>query len=393
MTRKTSKRRSSNLSNRLRRLGKRVIGRKATRIIEQKGNKVIKNVVTAAQPMLRKYTGSVKLGMCASKYLLACADPFDPRARACCIPVPPATSTYKGTITGTTSVVVGTAGWGFVAFTPNPTSNCTQMFITGAAFSGTSIVPLSAVNTTNTGVSSVLLSSVANAGNFIDTTNNYSKNGFRIVSVGARITYTGTELNLGGVYYAIGGTNRINISGASASDLANLSETVVRPITRKPFNLIISNANESECDTTPEAVELRNVGVGSAPLYPYSTNGEIRSTFQATTYYTSATAQGYVGAPVSAILINSTAGNSFTLQFILHYEAAGPSFANMATPNEIDISGATAVMSALAGIGQRQNAYPGVDNYSLLMNGLKETAIKAAPMVLPATARALAAML
>jgi len=391
MTRKTSKRRSSNLSNRLRRLGRRVIGRKATRIIETRGRKTIKSITNSADQYLKKYTGTVKLGLCASKYLLACADPFDPAARGACIPMPPAIATYKGTVIGTFSVAVGTQGWGWVAFCPNPAGNCIQAFSTSAAYTGTYMSICSANNTLNTGVVTQQLKSVAGAENFIDFTAADGKAGFRIVSVGARITYTGTELNMGGVYYAIGGTNRINICAASASDLSLLSDTIIRPVTRKTLELTLTNACEAECDTTPEAVELR--AAQGCPMYPWSSNDELKTSYQATASFTYAAAQGRVGAPTSGILINSTAGNTFTVQYILHYEAAGPTFTVMSTPNEIDISGATAVMSAMAGIGNRQNAYPGVDNYSLLMNGLKETAKKAAPIVLPATARALAVLL
>jgi hypothetical protein len=137
------------------------------------------------------------LAPCALHYLQAMEDPFSLNAEVC-IPDLHAVPSKKVKVTTRGAFEAGTQGEAFVALIPQcKTSDAGVLLITNSLYAGTSTTPLPR---SGTGLVSV------NAAKLPYTTTDFDVNQTvrgRVVGVGLRVRYTGTELNRGGKLIAL----------------------------------------------------------------------------------------------------------------------------------------------------------------------------------------------
>jgi len=376
----------------LRKMSQRVVGKRATRLIEDFADPIIAPIVARSSKAMKVITGTVKMSKCSAKFALAMTRPFHPACQNVCVPnasIP----THKYALIQTTTASVGTGGHGFVCVSPTIFSDSanTNVWATGSSYTLNNITIYSANNTLQTGVASHHAGNgpylIANCNIDAGTTEFHTFG--RVVSCGLRITYTGTTMNMSGGYYALSTPQHLNCTGFGTSQLMLERGAVFRACTREPFEICCGpTARESElsCSADP-STDLASVA------YPYSSSNQFFSDTAQTAQFTGTAALGSTGCPVIYCMFTGVAGSTYQIDVITHCEAYGRLAAAASTENESDISGATAVLSALAGMGMRQRADPSRDNYSLLMDGLSATASATVPMVLPRSAEALGRIL
>ena len=138
------------------------------------------------------------LSECAARYACAIGAPFSAGAIGACVPSFPARPSFKvhSRINGTFSI--GTAGVGYIGVAPCVSNSQRCIYYTGSTFTGTTLM------VSGTGVNAITNTSNPYAsGAFVPASQATDAMTARIISVGLRIRYTGTELNRGGIVYGL----------------------------------------------------------------------------------------------------------------------------------------------------------------------------------------------
>lgn len=334
-----------------------------------------------------KQDNSVGISKCAFKYALAIADPFHPDSRDACIPVYPSPPSIKAAALGRLTMTIGTAGVGFVCVSPCLANNLPAVFITNASYALSTLSPLSANNTLNTGVSVSNMSSPFTRAQLAVTNGSSTVSG-RMVSMGIRARYTGTTMKESGAYYCYVTPDHSNVlaNGVSTpSDLGFFSETVVHNVTREPCELAIFSIDAAETQYSSQASE------GTSQLYyPYS--GHNTAVNGAFTYTDSSIA---MGSPCAIMAVTGEAGNTFVIEFIQHHEFTGPSAYPLATPSDADQRGFEIVTAAAAQLPTKkaQTAHLHTAPIKLLMDGIKEVATALKPVAISALIKGATALM
>jgi len=292
-------------------------------------------------------------------------------------------------------MAIGTSGMGWIIGTPSIANDSPSLFYTNASAGPTNYVnPFSANNTLNTGcIAAYHNGPYAGSVFSLSGTQNDLKANARVVSIGIRLTFTGPVTTMQGSYTVYSAPQHRNCSGFNAAKILTDPTGLYKPITREPFEIVMGPT--ADATEVAQGLEVTPVvdGVSDNLLYPWSTTSLWYTDTTVANYHTYNVSYGTAGNPVWLIVVNGHAGDLVHVDYIQHMEAWGESMAASVTENDEDISGASAVLSALAGIALRKPATPDRDNYSLLYEGLASTAAALAPMVLPSSATSLAKML
>lgn len=363
-------------------------------------NAVYRPVVTST-PRPRT-SSSVALSKCALKYALAIANPFNIAARGVCIPTLPAPDSFKtsGFIRGT--AFIGTAGVGFILVTPSLANDMPALFATNAAYTGTSTLILSALNTLVPGINAL---SVANVP-FPSTSFTGAQNGTanvtgRMVAAGLSLQYVGTLMNTSGVVYALRDPSHNNVSitgtggitGASATSLGLRAESSICPFTSEKCTVVDFSSSMEETAypiiNTAEAVPA----IITNSIYPYSKGQEQFGLISGLSFSTYSVAGLLVGVPTSVILFTGVPGSAVQFEYIQHAEYVGPGAAALIDSTESDLPGLSRVLGAAETIVERSNAQPHMSRWGLMRDSLAEMAKAVAPVVLPMMESAVMALL
>ena len=249
----------------------------------------------------------------AAKCLTAFVDPWSSEAIGASIPSRGAGPSYKVRNIIRTSVTANTNGYGMVAIAPTTCNDATYALVSGFSWAGTALTN----NPTDPGITAVQMDSlpftIANNTTLTDTKAVSS----RIVSVGYRITYTGTEANKGGVYNIISFPDREPIANLTVTTIGNKNNCNVRSIDRNRVSDVLFPINTHE-------IEYSNADSASTSLivYPYS-NGVAYS--------------GTVVPVIAGILISGAAsGSTFEVEIIQHTEIVGKGAMYMLSPYYAD---------------------------------------------------------
>jgi hypothetical protein len=163
------------------------------------------------------------LSPCASRYAISLEAPWLPLENVC-VPITPSLPSRKCTAFRAGGISIGTAGVGFITFSPNAGifNDVTSAYITGAAFAGT------ATATSGTGVGAIGLTNSPFASGTISDISQFSA---RIVSAGVRVRYTGKELDRAGSVYLLEAPGHADLSaGYTITSLGAFREnTIVAP--------------------------------------------------------------------------------------------------------------------------------------------------------------------
>lgn len=166
----------------------------------------------------------------------------------------------------------------------------------------------------------------------------------RVVSVGIRITYTGTVSNMSGTYFANVPPDHqcVNQAGYNPSNVLAFLETKVSRVTGAPFEMGFA-------PSTPE--EHKYFGINeqhtfganntTQAIYPWSSGKDANNKTSGTS--------GYIqtGAPcILAGVLGATNGAPFYVEVIQHLEFCGKGAAYGLTPSHNDEQGAGMVQAA-----------------------------------------------
>lgn len=270
-----------------------------------------------------------KLGHCAGKYAMSLADPFTGPPDAC-MPVTPACLTRKVRAFVRTQAVIGTQGVGFAAMQPKACNNPILGFgianqaayVSTAAYAQASTVAMPILDTTT----------VTGLGAF-DHNSDYASSTFgdtqvqaRLVSMGLRVRYAGTELQRGGRVILLEDPEHIGW-GRGASSTLSLAQLLSY---EKAKEHKVGMDWISLCSTGPVVPQEFDF-VGS-PLTPFG--GTV------TNHYLVAFLQG-------------VAGNVFDVEFYWNFEFTGSAVRGKSY-SEADDHGAAVVLGAIKSVNDNQ---------------------------------------
>lgn len=333
----------------------------------------------------RVRTTPTSLSKCALKYALAIAEPFHPNARNACLPSYPAVPSQK--VTGFTRFIMttGTTGFGFVALCPTLSNNEPVAFFSTSTYTGSAMQILTSNNTYATGVSDAKIPNLPYTTD--DLTSGFvSDSEFvtgRLVSLGLRITYTGTTLNQSGVYYLYSSPNHQNVTriADSTGELGALSETEVCGVTRNPCELRCYPVSAEEAAYN-NSLSYNNK---SQALFPYSNSATDFAGFLLPSVTGTPSSTVYVGSPIAVVLVSGLPANSsFLVEIVEHVEYAGQRTSSVSTNTEADQRGFEMVTAAAQRLPSLKNAQPEKTFLTLMRDAIGEVATALKPIAVDA---------
>lgn len=245
----------------------------------------------------------VSLSRCATSYFRAMMNPYQPIAELPCVPDVLTLPSCKTRGVGRGTMHIGTAGMGFVAFSPYAglTNDSPSMWHSEKTYAGTSI------ETSATGVSYLTMYqspfTTASFGPGV------SQKQARPVAAGLRIRYTGSLLNRGGRSITVHNSRAHSVVGlTSGSALGNRWNT-------------------------SETIKNDWHHVAWIPL----DDGEYQ--------YNSASFAS--SPPRIAMIVESLAGNSFEFEVVIYSEVVSGEGIQNATPSHSDLTGMSAIRNIL----------------------------------------------
>lgn len=314
-------------------------------------NKQRKQRVRVQRPISQPHN-IFKLGTCAKKFAIAMARPFSNEAYGACIPIAPSRPSQKVHAIQRFVMNTGVANVGFVLLSPCLANDAVNIYTTGTNFGGTDMSPVvtGALTTSTGGVTPLVCSTLPyTKADLLGSGDNNAAVSGRIVSVGIRITYAGTELNKGGWGYAYVDPDHSNLWGESIATLGSREGANVIHVSSKPIELSCGPIDAQEY--AYDASQYLGPGSSSAAYtlagcYPMSGLDYISPAAQAGPYP--------IGSAPIAIIINSTANNPFYVEVITHAEYIGLKCEGRTTANTCDSVGMEAVQNAQA-MAQEEN--------------------------------------
>jgi hypothetical protein len=190
----------------------------------------------------------------------------------------------------------------------------------------------------------------------------------RIVSVGVAMQYTGTTLNMGGVMRSFVDPNHSNLWGQNFA--ANNSNGVsVSAISRRRHVFELSAIDSDEWEY-PNGVP--SAAFPFSQCYPYSQGKTISNSDV-----------NFGGAPL-LIDWNSSPGNTFYVDIIVHVEYVGIAASALLTPSHADVVGFEKIAAASAMVTPLRVQYPDASSESLLATALRQVGDSLKPVAIAA---------
>lgn len=277
----------------------------------------------------------LSISPCAAHYAMAIGAPFSAGAIGACVPTFPARPSFKVHSRMVGSMFVGNQGFGFLAIAPCVANNIAYAWSSLSSFSQTK------VDITDLDVTTHVMAANPYAnGAFLGsaTADNLS---CRIVSVGVRIRYVGTELDRGGLIYGLVSPVHDNIQGLGLDKITPYRECIRRSVNREWSTIVITAIDMDECEY-PDSSQWYILGATGAPanlaqinmLYPYSSNTQATSTLTTT------------GAPIAVFAVTGVEANEFEFEIIQHSEIVGRQVQPVVTQSHADAQGLSVLIEA-----------------------------------------------
>lgn len=346
------------------------------------GSRSVNNILQLQRIAIDR--GKPELSECAAKYASAIANPWSPSASNACIPYGESRMSQKVTSFARFDAAVGTAGFGFALFTPTVCNDFATVYYSNANFTGTTATVVATgtgvVSTVgvNVGTMSNLPYGFANLANTSVATAGGTGTRGRIVSYGVSASYTGTELNLGGLMYCLTDPNHQNLQGSSIAGLGSRTETDVSNVSRDKCWLMASAIDVDELDYSGQT---SNVSDALLSYYPFSRGAFLDGA--------SATGTFQNGAAPLVIMFTGTVGNTVHIEIIQHSEYIGPNTEGKTSSSVLDAEGTMKVLSAANRVPIMKVGHPGTPYGRLFYKALEYTGKE----LLPVAVSALKAML
>jgi hypothetical protein len=266
---------------------------------------------------------------------------------------------------------------GFVLFTPSLANDSCQAFYSSSAYAGADASTcLSSNNNLATGVATATIAGLPFSTSELTTLTESSPVAQgRIISYTYQITYTGTTLNEGGLYYNYVSPTHSNVSTSfvNTGQLGGALETEVCGTTRNPCGGAIFACTPNELMYAADAADSLSVtSIPIACVYPFSSmqGGAQNNVSGASHFSMSGTSTTYyVGGPVGTFITTGASG-VYLCELVIHAEFIGSATASMATPNYADPEGAQKVLAAANTLPQRKLSSPAnsmIENMALAL--------------------------
>ncbi len=275
---------------------------------------------------------SKSISMCGAKFMLAGTDPFATRSMGACIPDGSVVDSVRGFAKTQVNVTIGTAGIGFVQFSPSNAFDAPSIIYTLATFTGNSTQWLSANNTLTVGVdiayntTSAATSNLINGGSVGSARELMSA---RLVAAGVTFRYTGKEIDRAGQVYAYTSPSHNSASStvdANGNDLpftsgllASFTETLIVEPSRVATTIPLFPVNVAELDFSNNENDSGSVAGNTGIIYPWSD----QSYLQPGGFHYTGISGIYVGQPVLTIMFQGTPGSSYICEYGQHTEYIG----------------------------------------------------------------------
>lgn len=295
-----------------------------------------------------------RLSHCALKFALALVNPWDPGALGVCNPAGKETFTMPAHSVQRFTMTIGTGQLGFIQLSPCLANDYPNVWYTGPNYASSTV---STILTGNNAYSLGVLPATASTLPF-NSTQLANQSALdsplvtgRVVSMGVRVTYSGTTLNEGGFTYSLHDPNHMNTAGAGPADIGTYVEAMVSPVSRKPLTLSIYPITDLE-DQMAFMQPGTNLTTGSiVNLYPFSNADAAFNTIYKgpTAYVVNDLPLGSsvpAAAPIACILVTGNAGNTFEVEIITHVEYSGQLSQYMSRRSHTDVQGAVMVKNA-----------------------------------------------
>jgi hypothetical protein len=265
---------------------------------------------------------------------------------------------------------------------PSLAADQPSFYYTTSTFNLTNSALLASNNVLGTGVSPASHNGPYTTSQFLSTAGHNRVVDFlagRVLSAGIRVTYTGTTLNESGTITCYHSPDHGSAEGGNSADLQSNTGAEVKGFTRHPCELIVHPINADEVSY------LRSERIEHA-LWPFYTGNSHETNYEGGTAYTNQLgADGntfYTPTACAIIAVTGVPGSTFQIDYMAHMEFVGRAASSSLTPNEMDVSGAQAVLASAAGLLMRKQAYEGISNWEAMYEGLKS--VMAPEMNIPA---------
>ena len=281
---------------------------------------------------------------CGRKYLTAAVSPFSADAVGACTPIVPSRPSLKVTArTYGTFVGSGAGGGpGFLIVTPCIANDDVVAIGTNSGYAGGNNVIVTGANATQRinfeagdlpYTRAQLLSGTADAPPSVRG---------RIVSVGVRVRYTGSQLNLQGSILAFVSPTHANLNKQSFSEIAQRNGCFRGPISRDWTEVSTIAIDQEELEY------VRSNQSTVKTLYPFSNHQQL----EATDYRNNG------GAPIVFCVTGGTEA-PYEFEIVQHIEYTGEAVVAQATPNGIDAGAVEHSQSVLQDVnGHRTERTP-----------------------------------
>lgn len=255
------------------------------------------DLVTQVRPR-----NAFRLSPCGEKYLDSLLDPFEGPEDAC-VPNWPSFPSQKLRVFARGALNVGTAGMGYLVARGSSASDSASIHYSTSTYAGTTIA------VTGTGDASANPNSPFAAADFV------ANAAQRLVSMGIRVRYTGTELNRGGAIYTLEHPEHSTLVGLDIPAARQYNMCHGFPVDKDWTQVCYLPVIPNEL-TYANSAQIPGIGSGANSAW-------------------------YIG-----ILIQSTAANSFEFEWFANYEVIG-STVRSKTPSDTDLTGLSVVTGAL----------------------------------------------
>lgn len=317
-------------------------------------------VLKRTTPKPRAPRAGVALSHCATKYARAIAAPFSPDAFGACVPVFPSPDSQKlHSLRRAFNFSVGSSGVGGIFIAPCASNQQYNVVGTTSTYTGNTLaLPAALDATVIAGQASTLPYGNADFG--------AGELGVRarIVSVGIRIKYVGTQLNMGGSIAGFFDPNHTTIGNNTydLGDITNLPYASYESVDRR-MNFALQTAAVSAHD-----VQFQDRG------YCYSPSASVDYA-------------GFKTAAIGAVIVTGEPGNVFELEMITHVEYIGAPASAALTKTHTDARGFEMVQQASGQLAS-ETANNRQSTWAVMTRLLGQAARDLAPHVIGAGVRA-----
>lgn len=327
------------------------------------------------KPMQRSSRQAVQVHPCTVQFAHALSDPFSMAALGACLPIEPVRTSQKVFKRTLINATIGTNGVCVCYVSPTFVNDRAFAWYSTSTYAATDgAFSVGAPGTTNvsttTGISVAYLSNLPYSSFFFDVNKQASA---RIVAIGVKGYYTGTALNMAGLWHGFVQPDGGDVSMNALSALSSLPGYKTQPMSRKPTRLSCGPLDFEGYEwSRPGSLGLVSTGYASQTrTYPWTdTPLGVENSLAFT---------GENGVcPIVLAVTGGVAGQNVTFEICAHIEYTGAGITSQTISHTDEIAA-----KSLLATSSRMLATPTgwAPSPSALLSGLKSTVKNATQLI------------